>query len=92
MRFIPKTTSPGEVQHRSKRAGSNFGRGRVIDFGDEESASHYIARISGKYEYVENASIPIHSIRYIQECLKRNKKINIPITATIITHFPFIFI
>lgn len=35
----------------------------------------FTVRISGKYQYVENPCISLYSIRYVQECIKRQKKI-----------------
>ena len=46
-----------------------------MQFGDESSPDHYIARISGLYEYIEDSSTTMGSIKYVHECLKRNHKI-----------------
>lgn len=63
------------LRFTKKRSGSNLGKGRILQFGDESSPDHYIARISGIYEYIEDSSITMGSIRYVHECLKRNHKI-----------------
>merc|ERR1712137_814971 len=60
---------------RNKRDAGNFGRGRILNFGDQRKTEHYIMRVYGLYEYIDDNRTPLGKLRYVYECIKRNKKI-----------------